>query len=407
MARSSSPASAMSIDVTVIGGAGHVGLPLALGFASKGMRVLVYDINPESLAIIGRGKLPFVEYGAEPLLEQALADKTLLLSSDPADIPVGGTLVITIGTPVDEFLNPVYDSVIGCIDTLLPKITDDSLLILRSTVFPGTTQWLDRYLKSHGKTPKLAFCPERVVQGHATRELSEVPQLVSATTPAAEEAARKLFSRINPTLVPLEPMEAEFAKLFSNAYRYIHFAVTNELFMIASSAGVDYHRVLDGMTQDYPRAQFIPRPGYAAGPCLFKDTMQLAAFSKNQFGLGHAAMLVNEGLVLYVVDAIRRKHKLETMTVGILGMAFKADIDDTRASLSYKMKNTLKMHAGRVLTTDPFVPRDLDEDILPLETVLKESDLLVLCAPHSAYKDLDVGNKPLVDIWRFAGDGTL
>lgn len=406
MARSSA-ASAAPIDVTVIGGAGHVGLPLALGFASAGLRVLVYDINPEALAVIGQGRLPFVEYGAEPLLKKALADRSLLLSSNMDDVPVGGTLVITIGTPVDEFLNPVYDSVIDCIDALLPKITDESLLILRSTVFPGTTQWLERYLKSHGKTPKLAFCPERVVQGHATKELSEVPQLISATTPAAEDAAKRLFAKINPTLVPMVPMEAEFAKLFSNAYRYIHFAVTNELFMIAASAGVDYHRILDGMTQDYPRAQFIPRPGFAAGPCLFKDTMQLAAFSKNQFGLGHAAMLVNEGLVLYVVDAIRRKHKLETMTVGILGMAFKADIDDTRASLSYKMKNALKMHAKRVVTTDPFVPATLDKEILPLESVLAESDLLVLCAPHTAYKNLDVGNKPLVDIWRFVGDGTL
>jgi UDP-N-acetyl-D-mannosaminuronic acid dehydrogenase len=393
------------IDVTIIGGAGHVGLPLALAFAETGMKVLIQDLNEVGMRTIASGVLPFTEYGAEPLLKDALAKKRLAFSTKTEDIPIGGTLVITIGTPVDEFLNPVYDAVIDCMEALLPQITDSTLLVLRSTVYPGTTDWLDRYLRGRGKKPLIAFCPERVVQGYASQEIHEVPQIVSGTSPQAVERARALFAPLNDKLVTMIPKEAEFAKLFSNAYRYIHFAIANELYMIATSAGVDYHRIMDGMTQDYPRAKSIPRPGFTAGPCLFKDTMQLAAFSKNQFGLGHAAMLVNEGLVLYVVDAIRRNHKIEDMTVGILGMAFKADIDDTRASLSYKMKNTLKMHAKKVLTTDPFVTTD--EELRPVDEVLRESDLLVLCTPHTDYKGLDLGNKPVIDIWRFIGDGQL
>ncbi len=392
-------------EITVVGGAGHVGLPLALAFADIGRRVLIHDIDDKALKTIAGGRLPFVEYGGQALLDKALGEDKLRFSASVDDVPAGGVMVVTIGTPIDEFLNPEYEAVSECIDNLLSKMTDDCLVILRSTVFPGTTDWLHRHLRTRGKSPKLAFCPERVVQGHATQELRKVPQIVSGTTPEAEDEAAELFAGIGPAIVRLTPQEAEFAKLFSNTYRYIHFAVTNELYMIAENAGVDYHRVLDGMTQDYPRAQYIPRPGFAAGPCLFKDTMQLSAFANNRFGLGHAAMLVNEGLVLYVVDEARRKYPLAEMTVGLLGMAFKADVDDTRASLSYKMKNALKAHAKEVLTTDPHVTSDAE--IKPLDEVIAKSDLLVLCTPHGAYKDLDVGETPLIDIWRYIGSGRI
>ena len=175
--------------------------------------------------------------------------------------------------------------------------------------------------------------------------------------------------------------------------------------MIVNSAGVDYSRVLDGMKKNYPRARDIPRAGFAAGPCLFKDTMQLAAFANNQFGLGHAAMLVNEGLVLYVANEIARKYELDQLVVGLLGMAFKADSDDTRASLSYKLKKVLTFRAKEVLTTDPHVTTD--PDLLPLDVVLARSDLLILCIPHSAYQHLNIKGEPVVDIWGYLGKGTL
>ena len=391
------------IDLTIIGGGGHVGLPLALAFVDAGLRVLVHDINETVLETIGRGEMPHLEYDAQPLLDSALASGRFFLSSDLSDVPGGGAIVVTIGTPVDEFLNPVHKVVKKCIDDLLPVLADGQLMVLRSTVFPGTTDWLDRYLKSKGRNVKVAFCPERVVQGHSVRELKEVPHIISGTSPEAVAEAERLFTRLSPHIVHLEPMEAEFAKLYTNAYRYIHFAVTNEFHMIASAAGLDYHRILAGMTEKYPRAQYIPRPGFAAGPCLFKDTMQLAAFTGNRFSLGHAAMLVNEGLVLYVVEEMRKTHRLEDCTVGLLGMAFKADIDDTRASLSYKMKKVLVLQAKRILTTDPFV-RD-DPDLVSLEKCVEESDVLVLCTPHSAYRDLDTRGKPVFDVWGYLAAG--
>jgi UDP-N-acetyl-D-mannosaminuronic acid dehydrogenase len=384
-------------DLVILGGAGHVGIPLTLCFAAAGKRVLILDLNERAMDSLLEAQLPFVEHGAEGILEEALRRGRISCTNNPAHIPPGVPVIVTIGTPVDEFLNPVQKAVAACIDGLRPHLREGQLLILRSTVFPGTTDWLSRYLSD--QKVKVAFCPERVVQGRGIEELRSMPQIVSGTTPAAEEEAAALFSLIVPKIVRTTPLEAEFAKLFSNVYRYVEFATTNQFFMIAHSAGADYGRILEAMKMDYPRLRHIPGPGFAAGPCLFKDTMQLAAYARNQFALGHAAMLVNEGLVLYVVDWLRREIDLGQATVGLLGMAFKADIDDTRASLSYKLKKTLAMHARRVLTTDPFVTDD--PELRDAREVIDQSDALVLCTPHREYKQLDLHGKKLFDVWNF------
>ena len=394
-----------SADIGVVGGAGHVGLPLAIVLANKGSRVLVYDIDKEAVSLIQKGTMPFLEHRAEPLLKKAIAEGLLSFSSNVADLANIPTIIITIGTPIDEFLNPALNGMIQCFEPLLPYLSDNQLLILRSTVYPGMTEWLDRYLRGQGKDYRIAFCPERIVQGNAIDELQKLPQIVSGTTQDAEDQAAEIFLRIAPSVVRLKPIEAEFAKLFANAYRYIQFAITNQFYMMVNSAGLDYYRILQGMREDYPRLRDIPTAGMAAGPCLFKDTMQLTAFCDNEFSLGNSAMLINEGLPLYIVNRIARKHDLSNLTIGILGMAFKADSDDQRSSLSYKLKKVLQFRAKRVLTADPLVKKD--PNILPLEEVIRESDLLILSTPHQVYKDIDLAGKPVVDVWNFFGNGGL
>ena len=284
--------------------------------------------------------------------------------------------------------------------SLLPILSDDQLIVMRSTVYPGVTESMAAYLASRGKKTRVAFCPERIVQGFAVEELQNLPQIVSGTTPEAEEEAAELFGLIAPEIIRLSPREAELVKLFNNAFRYIQFAVANQFFLIAESAGVDYYRVMDGMKRNYSRGA-IPGAGFAAGPCLFKDTMQLAAFYRNQFSLGYAAMLVNESMPQFIADRIAAQMDLSKSTVGLLGMAFKANIDDPRSSLSYKLKKLLELRAGRILTTDPFVQNDVDIDTA--ESVIEQSDILVLCAPHDVYHSLDLRGKPCIDIWNFWG----
>ncbi len=390
-------------DVCLVGGAGHVGLPLALVFANHGKRTLIYDLNAGVMDRIQGGEVPFMEDGGEGHLKAALDSGNLFFTNDAAQVGLASTLIITIGTPVDEFLNPVYEAMLKCIDAFVPHLSDDQLIVLRSTVPPGVTDWLHRYLKEKDVSAKLAFCPERVVQGKAITEIQSLPQIVSGATPEAEDAAAELFAGLGAKIVRMKPMEAEFAKLFCNAYRYINFAITNQFYMMVESAGMDYDRVLQGMKQDYDRMAGLPSAGLAAGPCLFKDTLQLCSFYENQFSLGFDAMMVNEGLPLFMVRNIEKEHNLLESTVGLLGMAFKPNSDDTRSSLSYKLKKILHPRARRVVCTDPHVTTD--PSLLTLEETVEQSDLLILCVPHAAYRELDLKGKPVVDIWNFFPKG--
>ena len=183
-------------DLTVVGGAGHVGIPLVVSFAAKGLTINVNDLNLDSLAALKAGRLPFIEYGAEELLTNALRDNRLIFTSKPSEISNSGPVIVTIGTPVDEFLNPERHVIQHCIDVLLPYLRDGQLLVMRSTLYPGTTDWINEYLKRRDRSLKVAFCPERIVQGYGVEELARMPQIISGTSPEAAEEAAVLFRTI-------------------------------------------------------------------------------------------------------------------------------------------------------------------------------------------------------------------
>jgi UDP-N-acetyl-D-mannosaminuronic acid dehydrogenase len=261
---------------------------------------------------------------------------------------------------------------------------------------------IERLIAGSGLAIDVSFCPERIAEGRALVELRELPQIVSARTEGAVKRADALFAGIAKSIVRLDVEEAELAKLFTNTWRYVKFAAANQLYMIANDFGLDFSRIRDAITFDYPRAADLPGAGLAAGPCLLKDTMQLAAFNKNNFTLGHASMMINEGLPMYVVDRLEREYDLASMTVGILGTSFKAESDDIRSSLSYKLKRLLRIKAAKLLCTDPYVT--VDPDLVPLDEVLASSDLLVIATPHKIYADIEV-EVPVVDIWNLRGFG--
>jgi UDP-N-acetyl-D-mannosaminuronic acid dehydrogenase len=394
----------MSYDVCIVGGCGHVGLPLALCFAKEGKRVAIFDINEQSVAAVAAGQMPFLEEGAESLLNEALAKSRLFVTSSAKVVAESEVVVFILGTPLDAHLNPSLSAISRAIRQCLPYLKDGQLIILRSTVYPGTSEKIDRLLKNAGLKVDLAFCPERVLEGQAIRETYELPQIVSAFSEEGLQRARELFSTFTDDIIELAPLEAELVKLYSNTWRYISFAVANQFFTIANDQGLDYYRIRDAMMHNYPRAKDLPKAGFAAGPCLFKDTMQLAAFHNNNFFLGHAAMLVNEGLPAYIVEVLKQRYPIENMTVGILGMAFKAGSDDSRESLSYKLRKILEHECLRVLIADPYVE---DERIVPAEDVIAGSDIVVIGAPHAEYQDLDFQGRHLVDIWNLLGNGSV
>jgi UDP-N-acetyl-D-mannosaminuronic acid dehydrogenase len=294
--------------------------------------------------------------------------------------------------------------VVSAIEAISDDLVDGQLLILRSTVFPGVTRLVERLIERLGRSIDVAFCPERIAEGRAMEELHSLPQIVAARSEQAFERAAALFRHLTEGIVRVEPEEAELAKLFTNSYRYIKFAAANQLYMMANDYGLDYERIRSAVIEDYPRAADLPGPGFAAGPCLLKDTMQLAAYNNNNFALGQASMQINEGLPLYLVSRMAARYDLDSMTVGILGMAFKGESDDNRSSLSYKLKRVLKVRAKEVLTTDPFVT--VDDSLSPLDQVLSRADLIVIGAPHRAYAEVPI-TQPVVDVWNLRGQGVV
>ena len=389
-------------DVVVVGGCGHVGLPLAIAFADRGLRVGIYDVSEKAVATVGAGGMPFDEAGAADVLKRVVTEGKLEASVDPAIVGSAEHVVVVIGTPVDEHLNPDQAAIPEALAEFTDQLNDDQILILRSTVYPGVTALVEKMIARLGLQMDVAFCPERIAEGKAMTELFELPQIVSSRTERGIERASALFSKLTGTLVPMSPEEAELAKLFTNVWRYIKFATANQLYMMANDRGLDFERIRQGLTLDYPRAADMPGAGFAAGPCLFKDTMQLAAYNNNNFALGHTAMTINEGMPLYLVHRLEQKFDLKNLTVGILGMAFKGGSDDVRSSLAYKLRRILAFKADRVLCTDPYVKND--PRIVPLQQVLDESDVLVIATPHPEYRDL-VTDKPVADMWNVLSGG--
>jgi UDP-N-acetyl-D-mannosaminuronic acid dehydrogenase len=384
--------------IVIIGGCGHVGLPLGIVFANCGLDVVLLDRDQAKIEIVNKGQMPFMETNAQEQLEKVVGKK-LVATSDPACLRDSDAAIAVLGTPVDEHLNPTVTDLYQSIDEVIARMPEKALLVLRSTVYPGVTKLVYERLQSSGRKILLAFCPERIAEGKAMEEIQTLPQIISAFDSDSMARVRELFSVINEDLIELSPLEAELAKLFTNSWRYMNFAISNQFYVLAETYGLDFQRIYSAVTHRYPRMRSFAKAGFAAGPCLLKDTLQLSAFSGNNFFLGHSAMLINEGLPNFIVNQLRQQQKLRDKVVAVLGMAFKGESDDKRESLSYKLRKLLMVEAKEVLCTDPYVA---DPKLVPLGEAMRRADIFILGAPHAAYRDLHISNdKVIVDVWGF------
>lgn len=394
----------MKYDLCIIGGAGHVGLPLGVAFANSGVQTVLLDVNKDALKKVQSGEFPFKERGGDEMLRAAQEKGNIFATDDSRVISDSKFILVVLGTPIDEYLSPEFGGIMNALDNYIDNFRDGQILILRSTVYPGTTEKIQNYFLEKGKRVQVAFCPERITQGFAIEEIKILPQIVSAFDEETLKEVSTLFRKITSAkIISVKPVEAELAKLFTNSWRYIRFAVANQFFMIAEEHGLDYQSIERAMKEDYARNKDLPSPGFAAGPCLLKDTMQLAAFTNNNFWLGHAAMLVNQGLVNHVVKGLKHEYResLKDKTLGILGMAFKANSDDHRDSLSYKLRKIAHVECKAVLCSDPHVK---DKNFVSTDHVLKNSDIVILAAPHAEYASIKPKDHPhvhFVDIWNF------
>lgn len=385
--------------IATVGGAGHVGFPLCAMLADSGFITHCIDVNAQTTALINSGRAPFIEEGIQEVLDRVLGHT--FFAQHPSGFAdayrLSDCIIVTVGTPTDKHGNPRLDAITSVARDLLPHL-DGQLVMLRSTVFPGTTERVAAYFRENGVDCDVAFCPERIVQGQAVLELKTLTQIVSGTTPRAVERAKAIFEQLGVATEVGSVAAAEVAKLGLNGWRYARFAYANDLYRVATALGIDWPELERLMKNGYPRGADMPSPGFAAGPCLVKDTQQLMAADPNGFPVGRVATQVNEGMPDVVVRRLEALGvRIEGATVGILGMAFKADNDDTRDSLSFKLKKILEFQGARVLCSDEFATGD---GWVTKERLVEESDAIVVGVGHSAYKGLVVpAGKTVVDLW--------
>lgn len=381
--------------ISIIGGAGHVGFPLGLIFSSKDFSVNLIDNNLTNTKKINSGKSPFLEEGANTLLKKMLKKKRIIATNDLKNVLETKFIIICIGTPIDSNLSPEIKKFLNFFKHLKKYLKKDHQIIIRSSVYPGICEKVYEIIKDKNKN--LSYCPERIVQGKSIKELPNISQLVSGKNNKSIQESANLFKKICKKIIRVKIIEAELIKLFSNAYRYVHFAISNQFYMICRDQNLNFFKIREIMKDGYKRNAHIPMSGFTAGPCLLKDTMQLSSFYNKKFSLGHAAMNVNEDMPKFIYDDLLKNHNLKGKTIGLLGLTFKADCDDIRDSLAMKLLKFLKRKKVKTFYSDEYY--SLPGSITKKE-LIKKSDIIIISTPHSAYKKIKITKKKvLVDIW--------
>lgn len=375
-------------DICIVGGGGHVGFPLGLMFASKNNKTLLYDINNNVLNKIKKGLVPFKEEKAKLYLKKF--KKNIFFSTDFEDIAKCKFIIICIGTPVNKFtLAPDLKAFYEFIYKLKKKINKNQHIIIRSSVQIGSIKKIYKILS----TKNITYCPERIVQGRSIHELPILPQVISGYSNNSMHIVAKLFKKICKKIIFTSVVEAELIKLFTNSYRYINFSISNQLYMMSERLGINFEKLRKNMRDGYERTFAMPSAGFASGPCLLKDTLQVSYFFKNSFTLGDDAVKINENLPNFIFKNLKKKYNLNSRTVGVLGLSFKAETDDIRDSLSLKLIKILKKNKIKFLQSDEYYKNKCN---VSANYLVKKSDIIIICVPHKKYKTLKIPKKKVV-----------
>jgi len=391
-------------SVAVVG-IGRVGLPLSLFVANKGYKVYGLDVDAAKVAVILKGEMPFKEENAEELLKKHIR-KNFTPTTDFSNISKSKIIIMTLGTPVDDNMNPSLVQIDRALLTMKPFLRPGQLLILRSTVSPGTTDYVKSSINDVTKLKVghnfyLAFCPERIAEGKSLKELEEIPQIIGGVDRISNQKAAEFFQSLSISVNKSDAVSAELAKLFTNMYRYITFAIANEFMILAGNYNRDIYKIVDLVNKNYKRGG-LSLPGLTGGPCLFKDGFFL--ISDVPFAdLIATSWKINESIPLFLINKVKQRRKLEGKKAVILGLAFKADIDDTRESLAFKVNKALERERARVFLHDPLI----QEYQTDLKDTLKDADFVFIATNHTYYKNLDIKeikklvskNCVICDVW--------
>ena len=376
----------MAPDVSIIG-LGRVGLPLALSFADRGLNVLGVDKDPERLAAVRGGSMPFKETGTQELLERIVASGRLELSDRVEDAARAQDIVITLGTPSFSHIEIDMRDIRTALDALLPVLSPGHSIVLRSTVAPGTTDFVAGYLAKQrgfevGNEVFVAHAPERIAEGNFLAEIGTLPCIIGGVGEGSGERAARLFSVFGAPIVQSTPVQAELAKIWTNILRYTSFALPNLLMMDCEQHGANVFEVIDLINRDYPRGG-IAMPGLTAGTCLRKD-FTFSEERSNAPGMLLAVSRVNESVPLFLVEGMKRRlenNSLAERKVAVLGLSFKRNSDDERDSLSHKLIRLLERELADVAIHDPHVRTPTQS----FEEAIAGADAVVVATNHEEF----------------------
>ena len=400
----------MAESVAVVG-LGRVGLPLALSFADRGLEVIGIERRDAVLEQIASGRMPFRETGTQQLLERVLETSRFERMKSVRDAARADHIVLTLGTPSHVHIEIDISEIRSVIDDLLPVLREGQSLILRSTVAPGTTDWVAGYIEQRrgfrvGDDLFVAHVPERIAANHFVEEIGTLPCIVGGVGDGSGPRAAELFQVFGTEIVQTTPTQAELAKIWTNILRYTEFALPNLLMMECEQYGANVFEVIDLINRDYPRGG-IARPGLTSGACLRKDF----TFSEERSsapGMLLAVSRVHETVPLFVVKGLKSRlgGSLRDLKVAVLGLTFKRDSDDSRDSLSYKLIRLLERELAHVTRHDPHLPAESE----PIDAALEGADAVVVATDHSDFEGL-VARLPqgtlLVDPWNVTGAGRV
>ena len=339
--------------------------------------------------------MPFVEDGCGKLLKKMIYKRKIFATNRLNEVKRCKYIVVCIGTPINNKFKPDLKKFFNFFYSLKKYLNKNHIVIIRSSIYPGVCNRIFDIIKKHCKN--LSYCPERIAQGKSLTELPKLSQIVSGKNINAKIESGKILKKICKKIIYTEIIEAELIKLFSNAYRYINFSISNQFYLICKNQGLNFFKIRNLMKDGYERNSNMPMAGFTAGPCLLKDTMQLSAFYNHRFPIFHNAMSINEGLPQFIIKKLQEKYNLKKKVIGVLGLSFKAENDDIRDSLSFKLLKKLKSKKIKTLQSDEYYKNEKNVD----KTVLiKKSDIIIIGTPHKAYKNLKINKKKiLVDIW--------
>jgi UDP-N-acetyl-D-mannosaminuronic acid dehydrogenase len=402
-------------DVSVIG-LGRVGLPLAISFADRGMRVLGIDNDADRTAAVRDGRMPFGETGMQEVLDRVHSAGTLQISERASEAAHARHIVITLGTPSFSHIEIDLSQIRSVLDDLLPHLGEGHSLTLRSTIAPGTTDFVAGYLEKHrgfaiGEDVFVAHAPERIAAGRFLEEIGTLPCIVGGVGERSGEVVGELFSAFGARIVQTTPVEAELAKIWTNILRYTMFALPNLLMMDCDQYGANVFEVIDLINRDYPRGG-MPQPGLTAGTCLRKDF----AFSEERSrapGMLLAVSRVNESVPLFLVQGMsRRIGGLKGKKVAVLGLAFKAGTDDERDSLAHKLVRLLERELADVAVHDPHVAtptQSFEDAVIDADAVVVATNHDEFCGAKSLQRIADGARSRalLVDPWDCFGIGQV